>query len=111
MTRDSGEVVALLLPDSARTKILVTRDGTEILYAALGLEGVALWFQRTVRVVLCVSDRCDGSDRSLMDAFEVGTTRLLDEVDIVPLRSDRRRAIRRGDYRSRVAMRHALGVS
>lgn len=92
-TRDTGEVVAVLLPDRAQTKILVTRDGIEILRAVLAppsqmhrqaaarlLEGLSLWFQRTVRVVLCVDDRCDSSDPSLADAFGLGTSRQHYEV-------------------------------
>jgi hypothetical protein len=127
-TRETREVVAALLLAPSATKILVTRDGTEISRAVLGprlqmhrqaavrlLEGLALWFQRTVRVVLCVDDRCAGSDRSLMDAFGVGMTRLHDEVDIVVLCSERRRAMWRGGHGDfgdlRLALRRALGAS
>lgn len=127
-TRETGEVMAVLLPDHAQTKIPVTRDGSKVLQAVMGrpsqmhpqaavrlLEGLALWFQRTARVVLCVSDRCDGSDLSLTDAFEVGTSRLRHELESVSMRSERRWAIGRGvqgDFGDlRAAMRRALGAS
>lgn len=127
-TRETGEAMAVLLPDHAQTKIPVTRDGSKILHAVMGppsrmrlqaavrlLAGLALWFQRTARVVLCVSGRCDGSDPSLTDAFEVGTTRLRHVLESVPMRSERRRAIGwggQGDFGDLcVAMRRALGAS
>lgn len=127
-TRDKGEVVAVLLPNHAETKILVTRDGTEILHAVLGppsqmhpqaavrlLEGLALWFERTVHVVLCATDQCDGSYLSLADTFGVGTNRLHYDVEIVPLHNARRPALRmghRGDFGDlRLVMRRALGAS
>ena len=108
-TRDMGKVMAVLLPDPAETKILVARDAMHPLAAVRLLEGLALWFQRTVRVVPCVDGRCDGCSLSLVDAFGVGTTRLHDEVEIVALRSEHRRAIWRGGQGDFGDLRVAMG--
>lgn len=87
-TRDKGEVVAVWVPPAATPPQAALRL----------LEGLALWFQSTVRVVHCVGGRCDGSDLSLADACGVGTIQ-------------RHRAIlrdRQGDFGDvHVAMRRA----
>jgi hypothetical protein len=122
-----SEIVVALSPAPRTTRVLAIHCGQEVLRAVLGppcqmhsqaaprlLEGLALWYQRPVRVVLCVDEPCDGYDLSLSDTFGFGGKALHYEVDIVPLRADRRRSTRlpgRGDFGDvRAALRHALGA-
>ncbi len=126
-TRTMSEVVAGLSPHHNEAQMLVARGRAEILRPSLGpplqmhpnaaarlLEGSALWYQRPSRVVPCVAEACDGFDLSLGDCFGVEESRRHDELEMVSLRHDRRRASHapgHADVRDlRVAMHRALGA-
>ncbi len=122
-----SEITVAVSPSHQSTRLLVVRRGSEILRAELGppaqmhaqaaprlLEGLALWFQHPLRVVLCVDDLSSGFDLSLEDGFGLGDKRLHYEVEVAHLHVDRRRSLRlpgRGDFGDlRATLRRALGA-
>ena len=78
------------------------------------LEGLALWFQHPLRVVLCVDDLSSGFDLSLEDGFGLGDKPLHYEVEVARLHADRRRSLHmpgRGDFGDlRATLRRAMGA-
>lgn len=108
-------ITVRIAADAGQTKVLATSGADEILRAVLGpasqmhpraaatlLEGLALWHQQPLSVVLCVGDRSCGSSLGLCDALGLGSSGVHYEVGIV-LAEERRRARRLGgpgDFRA-----------
>jgi hypothetical protein len=103
----NSEITVALSPSHQSTRLLAVRRGQEILRAELGppsqmhahaaprlLEGLALWFQHPLRVVLCVDELSTGFDLSLEDGFGLGDKRLHYEVEVATRQTDRRRSLR-----------------
>ena len=94
----------LLKPTALSTRVLVTSDGDELLKAELPppscqthpraaptlLEGLALWLQRPLSVVLCADAQGTSSALGLCDGFGFGHRTMHYEVDVV----DPRRRLR-----------------
>ncbi|MBM4185619.1 MAG: hypothetical protein FJ207_15600 [Gemmatimonadetes bacterium] len=106
-------ITVTLAPEAERVRMLAAGREGEILRAVLGpaaaahpraaatlLEGLALWHQRTLSVVLCADDSDDGSAMGLYDALGCGTRALHYEVGVA-LRGPRPRRSRGGlgDFR------------
>jgi len=104
-----------ILPDPSQTRVLATTDGHEVLKAVLPpvesahpeaartlLEGLALWQQRRLCVVLFADEQDTGSSAlGLLDALGFGEQRLHFEVAVVPRthRTPCRRIGGLGDFR------------
>lgn len=87
-----------ILPEPSQTRLLAISDGREVLKAVLPpaavahpaaartlLEGLALWQQRRLCVVLCADEQDTGSSAlGLLDALGFGKQRLHFEVAVVP---------------------------
>jgi hypothetical protein len=111
----SETIVVTIAPERGRVRLLATSGATDILKAVLGpasnahpraaatlLEGLALWHQRPLSVVLYAADVDDGSALALCDALGFGQRTLHYDVGVVraALRSRRRRALTGvGDFR------------
>ena len=107
-------IVVTLAPESMRTRLLATSSGQDLVKAVLGpaqlahrraartlLEGLALWQQRRLSVVLS-ADGQDGSCDALglCDALGFGERNLHYEVQVVVDALHRRRHLRGlGDFR------------
>lgn len=89
-------ITVTLAPERDRTRLLAMRGPDELLRGLLGppsemhpaaattlLEGLALWYQRQLAVVLCVSDRSCGSELGLCDALGFGRRSLYYDVGVV----------------------------
>lgn len=63
------------------------------------LEGLALWQQRPLGVVVCVDGRSDGHALGLYDALGLGRRTLHYEVGVAYHRARRRRLSGVGDFR------------
>lgn len=88
-----------------RVRILATQSDNDILKAVLApatqthpraaatlLEGLALWYQQTLSVVLCADDAGDSSALGLCDRLGFGSQQLHYDVGIAtPVRRRRRR--------------------
>jgi len=108
-------ITITILPEASQTRILGTIDSQEILKAVLPpaqaahpaavrtlLEGLALWHQQRICVVLCADERDTGSSAlGLLDALGFGEQCLHFEVAVVPRngRVHRRRIGGLGDFR------------
>jgi len=88
-------ITVTLAPEAARVRMLASGPEGEILRAVLGpaaeahpraaatlLEGLALWHQRPLSVVLCADDSDDGSAMGLYDALGYGVRALHYEVGV-----------------------------
>lgn len=108
-------ITVILAPERDRTRLLVMQSGDELLRGLLGppgemhpqaaptlLEGLSLWYQRRLRVVLCVSDPSCGFELGLCDALGFGRRSVHYEVGIlVPeTRPRARRLGGPGDFRA-----------
>lgn len=108
-------ITVTLAPECDRTLLLATKGPDELLRGLLGpasemhpraaetlLEGLALWYQRPLTVVLCVGDRCYGSELGLCDALGLGRRSLHYEVGVVvdETRHRARRLGGPGDFRA-----------
>lgn len=107
-------LVRLLVRPEA-TRLLVTQDNDEILKAILPpplhahpraattlLEGLSLWLQRPLSVVLCADEPVASSGLGLCDGLGVGKRTLHYEVAVVagiPVRRRGRRIDGVGDFR------------
>ena len=103
-----------ILPEASQTRILATVDGQEVLKAILPpaqaahptaartlLEGLALWHQHRLYVVLCADERDIGSSAlGLLDALGSGGQCLHFDVAVVPRhrRAHHRRIAGLGDF-------------
>jgi hypothetical protein len=110
-----GRIQVTIAPELDRVRMLATGDEGDLLKAVLGparachpraaatlLEGLALWHQRPLSVVLCADDSGHSSALDLYDALGVGTRTLHYEVAVAfHPRSHRRRCHLRGlgDFR------------
>jgi hypothetical protein len=108
-------ILVTMAPERDRTRVLVMSGADEMMRAVLGpatqthpraaatlLEGLALWHQRRVSVVLCVGERSCGSELGLYDALEFGDRNVHYEVGVVvePRRQRPRRLGGLGNFRS-----------
>lgn len=88
-------ITVTLAPETARVRILAVSPAGEILRAVLGpagathpraaatlLEGLALWHQQPLSVVLCADGSDDGSAMGLYDALGYGVRTLHYEVGV-----------------------------
>lgn len=108
------QITVTLAPDAARVRMLVSNSSGEMLRAILGptaamhpraastlLEGLALWHQQRLSVVLCADGPDAGCAMGLFDALGLGERTLHYEVGIAmrdrPAR--RRRLGGLGDFR------------
>jgi len=83
----SDSITVTIAPDPDRVRLLATTPTHDVLQAVLGpirfahpraaatlLEGLALWHQRPLSVVLSADDADDGSALGLCDALGFGRT-------------------------------------
>lgn len=108
-------ITVTIAPERTRTRMLATYGADEVLRAVLGpaaethpraaatlLEGLSLWHQRPLFVVLCAGERSCGSDLGLFDALGFGQRNVHYEVGVVV--ADARARARRlgglGDFRA-----------
>jgi len=90
-------------PSSEVTRLYLTYGGTEMLRAVLPppgaqhpsaaptlLEGLSLWMQRPLSVVLCADAEETSSALGLCDGFGIGCETLHSEVEVVDPRRRRR---------------------
>ena len=88
-------ISVIIAPDPARVRILVRGSEGEMLRAVLGpaeqahtraartlLEGLSLWQQQSLAVVLCVDDLCSGSALGLCDSLGFGERNVHYQVGI-----------------------------
>jgi len=108
-------ILVRLLVHPSSTRLLMTQDDDEILKAILPpplhahpraaatlLEGLSLWLQRPLSVVLCADEPVASSGLGLCDGLGVGRRTLHYEVAVVaglPLRRRGRRIGGVGDFR------------
>lgn len=108
-------IQVMIAPEPERVRMLVTSEGRDLLKAVLGparrchpraaatlLEGLALWHQRPLSVVLCADEQGPTSALALSDGLGFGERTLHYEVGIAfHPRSTRRHAALRGlgDFR------------
>jgi hypothetical protein len=98
-------ITVTIAPARDHVRMLARSGPHEVLRAILGpvgashpravptlLEGLALWQQRRIAVVLCVDESSDGSALSLSDALRYGQESLLYDVGLA---HQERRAVRR----------------
>jgi len=89
-------ITVTLAPERDRTRLLVMSGPDELLRGLLGpasemhpqaattlLEGLSLWYQQPLSVVLCVGERSSGSELGLCDALGFGRRSLHYEVGVV----------------------------
>lgn len=107
--------IVMLAPTAAQTRLLVRNAGREVLRAVLPspllahpraasalLEGLSLWYQRRLSVVLCADDEAGSSSAlGLCDeAFDLPAGNVFYEVGVAGLRARRRRRLGGpGDFR------------
>jgi hypothetical protein len=111
----SDKITVTIAPEPGRVRLLATAGPADLLKAVLGpaskthpraastlLEGLALWHQQPLSVVLCADGLDDGSALALYDALGFGQRTLHYEVGVVSaaLRGRRRRRLTGvGDFR------------
>ena len=101
-------ITVTMAPERDRTRLLMTQGPNELMRALLApaagthpraattlLEGLALWCQQPLHVVLCVAEPSDGCSLALCDALGYGHATAHYEV-AVAFRGRRRRGIRLG---------------
>lgn len=89
-------ITVTLAPERERTRLLVMSGPDELLRGILGppgemhpkaaaslLEGLSLWHQQPLSVVLCVTSRSNGFELGLCDALGLGRRSLHYDVGIV----------------------------
>jgi hypothetical protein len=108
-------ITVTIAPERDRARMLMMRGMDEILRAVLGppsqahpraaptlLEGLSLWFQQPLSVVLCVDDASDSFGLELCDGLGFGRRAVHYEVGIAVRERRRRRGVRLcglGDFR------------
>ena|SRR5436190_12636113 len=88
-------ITVAIAPEPSRTRILVAKGSTELMRAVLGpaggthpraattlLEGLSLWHQQALDVVLCVDEKSPGSDLHLCDELGFGGRSVYYDVGI-----------------------------
>jgi hypothetical protein len=106
--------IVMIAPSTAQTRLLMRYGGREVLRAVLPsplfahpratsalLEGLSLWYQRRLSVVLCAGEEAGSSSAlGLYDeAFELPASNVFYEVGVAALRPRRRRLGGPGDFR------------
>jgi hypothetical protein len=104
-------ITVVVAPEPMRVRMLVRRGGRDMMKAVLGpvqtahpravatlLEGLALWHQQCLGVVLCVDDPFDGCALGLCDALGFGARNVHYEVGIAQLGLHRRALTGIGDF-------------
>jgi len=99
-------ITVILAPEPTRVRMLVRGDGQDLMKAVLGsandahpraaatlLEGLALWYQRPLGVVVCVDGRSDGHALGLFDALGLGERTVHYEVGVAYHRPRRKRSM------------------
>lgn len=97
------QIRATITQREGQTRILVQYGCSDLMIARLGplcgahryalrslVEGIALWFQRRVHVVLCVDEELS-FDHELVDELGLGVETLHFSVEVVPVQSRRPR--------------------
>lgn len=92
----NNPITVTIVPEPRRVRLLATTGGTDLLKAVLGpadkthpraaatlLEGLALWHQQPLSVVLYADEVDNGSALALCDALGFGQRTLHYEVDVV----------------------------
>jgi hypothetical protein len=107
-------ITVTIAPDHNQTRLLIQEGTAEILRARLApptqshpraastlLEGLALWYQRPLSVVLCVDDTLNSPSLDLCDALGFGRRTLHYDVGIAvrDRRPSRHRIGGLGDFR------------
>ena len=110
-------VMVTVAPELGRTRLLVVENRREVLKAVLGppsqvhpraaatlLEGLSLWYQTPLSVVLCADEQGTSSGLHLCDGLGFGLKSLFFDVGVVVAERRRRRASYRslggfGDFR------------
>jgi hypothetical protein len=108
----------LLKPSPTSTRLLVTTPGDEVLKASLPpprqghpraaatlLEGLSLWLQRPLSVVLCADVGGDSYALGLCDAFGFGLTTAHYEVEVIETATRRPGLGSFADMRRQLALR------
>lgn len=108
-------ITVTLVPERDRTLLLAMNGPHELLRGLLGppsemhpsaattlLEGLSLWYQQPLAVVLCVGERSCGSELGLCDALGFGRRSLHYDVGVVvdEARHRPRRLGGPGDFRA-----------
>ncbi|MDQ3401283.1 MAG: hypothetical protein M3470_09795 [Chloroflexota bacterium] len=107
--------IVMIAPSTAQTRLLVRYGGREVLRAVMPppmfahpraasalLEGLSLWYQKRLSVVLCASDEAGScSALGLCDeAFDLPAGNVYYEVGVADIRPRRRRRLGGpGDFR------------
>lgn len=91
----SNPITVTIAPERTRVRILATHNDQDILKAVLApassthpraaatlLEGLSLWYQQTLSVVLCADDSGDSFAMGLYDGLGFGSRQLHFEVGI-----------------------------
>ncbi len=91
----TGQILVTIAPEPNRVRMLVTREGQDMLKAVLGplrschpraaatlLEGLALWHEEPLSVVLCADDSVDSCALELYDTLGFGRRALHYEVGV-----------------------------
>ena len=104
-------ITVVIAPDPTRVRMLVRRGAQDVLKAVLGpaelahpraaatlLEGLALWHQCRLGVVLCVDDPWSGGSLGLCNALGFGEQNLHYEVGIAHAERSRRTLAGVGDF-------------
>ncbi|TKC88862.1 hypothetical protein [Polyangium fumosum] len=91
----TGQILVTLAPERERVRMLVTSEGKDMLKAVLGplrsahpraaatlLEGLALWHEQPLSVVLCADDSVDSCALDLYETLGFGRRALHYEVGI-----------------------------
>ena len=107
-------ITVTIAPEPTRVRILATQSERDILKAVLApatgihpraaatlLEGLSLWYQQTLSVVLCADESVDSSVMGLYDGLGFGHRQVHFEVGIAaPVRRRSRKALLGlGDFR------------
>lgn len=98
-------ITVTIAPEPTRVRMLVTRNERDILKAVLApatsthfraastlLEGLSLWYQQSLSVVVCADERGDSSALGLCDALGFGQRHLHFDVGIAASTPRRRRS-------------------
>lgn len=106
-----SSITLVVAPEPTRVRLLARQHGRDVLKAVLGpakaahpraaatfLEGLALWHQQSLDVVLCVDDRFDGCTLGLCDALGFGARNLHYEIGIAQLSARHRTLTGIGDF-------------
>jgi hypothetical protein len=81
--RDCTRMLAMSGPDEMMRAVLGPAAETHPRAAATLLEGLSLWHQRPLSVVLCVNDKSYGSELGLCDALGYGHRNVHYELGVV----------------------------